>query len=337
MRASVALAVTGAGRVCVTSASSDPSVTTSSTPRSVARPVTSEQNVRQRRLGSLPSSSTTSCGPVERRAEWNTFSGQSIRRVVPSTSETCGRLEPKSKNSSGSISANFSASHVLARNVPASEAPWPPSFQPRNDAISTGRRSSGIDSTRSSRVGLPHRTILLPARGRQTTATSSTVAAQSSAASVTWMSTIHHSMSMRYWISPTAIWPSEHGEDRQREQDVPAAAICEPADRAPPARCRTPPSRGRAPTSPDRTRRACGSACRRSCRGSGRRRSRTCRSRRGRRRRRRRAAPAAGGVTAPRRRGRSRLRAPRSRRPPAGRSRAGSATARATGSGRSRR
>jgi hypothetical protein len=35
--------------------------------------------------------------------------------VRPSTSETCGRVAWKSKNPSGSISANRSASHVLAR------------------------------------------------------------------------------------------------------------------------------------------------------------------------------------------------------------------------------
>ena len=42
------LPVTGAGRVCGTSASSAPSVTTSSTPSSRARPTTSSPNVRQR-------------------------------------------------------------------------------------------------------------------------------------------------------------------------------------------------------------------------------------------------------------------------------------------------
>ena len=45
---SVAAAVTGEGRVCGTSASSDPSVTTISTPSSSASPLTSSLNVRQR-------------------------------------------------------------------------------------------------------------------------------------------------------------------------------------------------------------------------------------------------------------------------------------------------
>ena len=63
------------------------------------------------------------------------------------------RRAQKSKKRSGSMSANRSALHVLRGNEPAIEAPWPPSFQPRNDAISTGRRSSGIASRRSSLSG----------------------------------------------------------------------------------------------------------------------------------------------------------------------------------------
>ena len=63
--------------------------------------------------------------PCSSRAEWNAFSGQSIRRIVPSTSETCGRVEPKSKKRSGSMSANLSAFQALARNAPAIEAPVP--------------------------------------------------------------------------------------------------------------------------------------------------------------------------------------------------------------------
>ena len=57
---SLALPVTGAGRVCGTSASSAPSVISSSIPRSRASPTTRSVNVRQRRFGSIPSSSTTS-------------------------------------------------------------------------------------------------------------------------------------------------------------------------------------------------------------------------------------------------------------------------------------
>ncbi len=49
------------------------------------------------------------------RAWKNAVSGQSMRRDIPSSSETCGRVAWKSKNSSGSTSANRSASQVLAR------------------------------------------------------------------------------------------------------------------------------------------------------------------------------------------------------------------------------
>jgi len=49
------LVVTGAGRVCGTSASSEPSVTSSSTPSSRESPSTRFVNVFQRRFGSTPS------------------------------------------------------------------------------------------------------------------------------------------------------------------------------------------------------------------------------------------------------------------------------------------
>src|SRR6476646_9403573 len=48
------------------------------------------------------------------------------------------------------MSANRSASQILARYPPASEAPWPPSFQPRNAAIRTGSRRLGRVTMRSS-------------------------------------------------------------------------------------------------------------------------------------------------------------------------------------------
>src|SRR5689334_14763554 len=73
-----------------------------------------------------------------------------MRRVRPSTSETCGRVAWKSKKPSGSISAKRSASHVFARYPPASDAPWPPSFHPRNAEIRTGSRSVGRATMRSS-------------------------------------------------------------------------------------------------------------------------------------------------------------------------------------------
>ena len=49
-------------------------------------------------------------------AAWkNAFSGQSICRVRPSTSETCGRVAWKSKKPSESISANRVELHCFAR------------------------------------------------------------------------------------------------------------------------------------------------------------------------------------------------------------------------------
>ena len=60
--------VTGAGRVCGTSASSAPSVTTSSTPSSRAKSVITVANVRQRRFGSIPSSRTASRSSPSGRA-----------------------------------------------------------------------------------------------------------------------------------------------------------------------------------------------------------------------------------------------------------------------------
>src|SRR6476660_4176898 len=48
------------------------------------------------------------------------------------------------------MSANRSASQILARYPPASEAPWPPSFQPRKAAIRTGSRRLGRSTMRSS-------------------------------------------------------------------------------------------------------------------------------------------------------------------------------------------
>jgi hypothetical protein len=52
--------LTGTGRVCGLSASSAPSVTTSSTSRAAATASTSSQKPRQRMFGSCPRTSTTS-------------------------------------------------------------------------------------------------------------------------------------------------------------------------------------------------------------------------------------------------------------------------------------
>ena len=78
---SVALPVTGDGRVWGTSASSDPSVITSSTLKSFAMPVINSEKVRQRRFGSTPSRMIASRPAPGSGACMNVFSGQSIRRV----------------------------------------------------------------------------------------------------------------------------------------------------------------------------------------------------------------------------------------------------------------
>ena len=95
-RSSAAAAVTGAGRVCGTSASSDPNVTARSTPRSRARPRTSSEKVFQRRFGSVPSRITAS-RPAPGISQWKKlFSGHSSLRIIPSSSVTCGRVAWKS-------------------------------------------------------------------------------------------------------------------------------------------------------------------------------------------------------------------------------------------------
>ena len=112
---SVAAPVTGACRVCGTSASKEPNVTSSSTPKSAASSSTSFVNVRQRRLGSIPSRMIASRSVPGIGAWKKPLSGQSSLRVSPSTSETCGLVVWKSKKPSGSISPKRAASHCLAR------------------------------------------------------------------------------------------------------------------------------------------------------------------------------------------------------------------------------
>jgi hypothetical protein len=142
----VALPDTGAGRVCGTSASSEPSVSTNSVSNSVASPEISSANVRQRRFGSTPSSRIASRPAPGSGACRNVVSGQSTCRVIPSESETMGRVAWKSKKFSGSIDANGCAAQARARYAAASDAPCPPSFQPRKAAIRTGRSSCGRSS-----------------------------------------------------------------------------------------------------------------------------------------------------------------------------------------------
>ena len=82
--------------MCGTSASNDPSVITSSTLKSFATPVINSEKVRQRRFGSTPSRMIASRPAPGRAACMNVFSGQSIWRVYPSTSDTIGRVAWKS-------------------------------------------------------------------------------------------------------------------------------------------------------------------------------------------------------------------------------------------------
>ena len=88
--------VSRVGRVWGTSASSAPSVTTISQPVSWAMPMTVEQNVRHRRLGSTPENSTRSRPISSTWAEKQSLLGQEILRVVPSTRLTSGRVAWKS-------------------------------------------------------------------------------------------------------------------------------------------------------------------------------------------------------------------------------------------------
>ena len=92
------------------------------------------------------------------RAAWISNSGHSILRVTPSTSRTIGRVDWKSTNSSGSITANGSAPRLPARNVSAEVADSPASFQPLKAQTSAGARSpSGRRSQRSGCMDSPYR------------------------------------------------------------------------------------------------------------------------------------------------------------------------------------
>jgi len=92
-------------------------------------------------FGSTPTNTIASRSLT--RAEKKRFAGQSMRRVVPSTSRTVGRCTWKSKNSSGSISAKRRAPHWERSVRAAVVAASPPSFQPPNAQIITGFESWG--------------------------------------------------------------------------------------------------------------------------------------------------------------------------------------------------
>ena len=98
-------------------------MTTSSTSNCLASVVTWSQKVRQRRFGSTPSRMIASRPAPGSGAYMNVFSGHSIWRVYPSTSDTVGRVAWKSKKFSASIDANSIADHARARYAPASDAP----------------------------------------------------------------------------------------------------------------------------------------------------------------------------------------------------------------------
>ena len=88
-----------------------------------------------------------------------------MRRVRPSSRLTCGRVAWKSTKPSGSMSPKRVAPQSRARYPPASVAPWPPSFQPRKAATSTGSRSVG--RSRDPKLGTVHAVSLLaPPSGR---------------------------------------------------------------------------------------------------------------------------------------------------------------------------
>ena len=141
--ASVALPVTGQGRVCGTSASSAPSVTTSSMPSSPRNVTIMSVNVRQRRFGSMPSSRTTSrSSPAGGRGRRPSPASRSSASGPPRARRA--GASPGSRRSSPDRSPRSAPPPRASRgNRSASEAPWPPSFQPRNAAIRIGRSSSG--------------------------------------------------------------------------------------------------------------------------------------------------------------------------------------------------
>ena len=140
----------GTGRVCATSAIRAPSVTTISTPSISAASAMPSEKVRQRRLGSVPASSTRSRSAPGGVAASRTLPGHSISRLWPSVSRIVGRLAWKSKNSSGSIWAITSASSDSAAVVSAVVAEPAASFQPAKAQTRTGDRSCGGSASQAS-------------------------------------------------------------------------------------------------------------------------------------------------------------------------------------------
>ena len=88
--------MTEIGRVCGTSASSAPSVTTSWVPSASASSTITLLNPRQRSDGSLPTSSTRSRGARGTRASYSSTTGHTTWRVSPLTNLMRGRVSWKS-------------------------------------------------------------------------------------------------------------------------------------------------------------------------------------------------------------------------------------------------
>src|SRR5665647_1310299 len=131
---------TGIGRLCGTSASRAPRVTTVVTPRRSAVSSTSEQNRRHRMDGSMPWTSATTSPEPGRVAAVTDVLGHAITRRPSSPTPTVGRLTWKSWYSSGSSSATCSAAHTSWRWISAWVAAPPASFQPSKAASMTGPR-----------------------------------------------------------------------------------------------------------------------------------------------------------------------------------------------------
>ena len=87
----------GTGSEWETSAISAPRVITISTPSASAAVAIVSEKVRQRRLGSVPSSRTRSRSAAGTRAAIRLLCGQSIRRAWPSLRTIVGRVAWKSK------------------------------------------------------------------------------------------------------------------------------------------------------------------------------------------------------------------------------------------------
>src|SRR3954454_22802638 len=133
------------GRVCGTSASSAPRLTTSCVPVASARSTIRREKLRQRMLGSEPCTRMRSRGARGTRAANTSTAGHSISRVRPSTSRIFGRVCWKSKKSSGSICAKRGEPSEAPTKRSAADAASPASFHPvKAHTIAGARRPSGL-------------------------------------------------------------------------------------------------------------------------------------------------------------------------------------------------